>query len=108
MNVTDLLDQLDALRNDATGAFPWRQNGPELSGIDDAEDLSVGCTWVARDAALIVAAVNTLPQLTAVVRAVHALADEWDAAEDPSAQTLYAVLAALTTDTTTEKASTQT
>jgi hypothetical protein len=74
--VTALLDQLDAARDDSTGAFPWHQIGPELSGIDDAEGLSVGCTWVPRDAALIVAAVNSLPRLTAALRALLALADE--------------------------------
>ena len=39
-------------------------------------------TWPGEDAALIVAAVNNLPKLTAAVRAVLDVADEWEATGD--------------------------
>lgn len=85
------LDQLDALHAAAT-VGPWEQHGGDPSyvigavGHEEGEYLDVadtaafhkGWTQENADAALIVAAVNHLPHLTAAVRAVLDLADELD------------------------------
>ena len=66
-SITALCDQLDQLRAAATDA-PWT----ELP-VDAQE------RWLEEeDEALIVAAVNALPRLTAALRAVEALADDWE------------------------------
>ena len=132
-DVLAVLDQLDALREAATPG-PWEAAGPSAAGIEGAEGLFVATAAMPSDAALIVAAVNALPRLTAVARAVHALAERhersaahrrrlaerWMEAgrhqladafrrlahqSEVEGARLRAVLAALTPDTTTEKAS---
>ena len=52
------------------------------------------------DAALIVAAVNAVPEMVAAIRAVHALADEWlrDGSAPQQAIDLRRALAAVATD----------
>lgn len=92
--VTAWLDRLDQLRAEATPGpwFAWDRGvgwhlavedpdgptndeygRPELLPEGDRTDLARG-----EDAALIVAAVNDLPKLTAAIRAVLELADELD------------------------------
>jgi hypothetical protein len=64
----ELLDQLDALHA-AGDELPWRLDDVERDIVDRADGL-VAIPVLRDDAALIVAAVNALPQLTAALRAV--------------------------------------
>jgi hypothetical protein len=68
-----LLNDLDAARAAGTPG-EWRVN-PDADQEVLCTNGSVGQVWLPRDAALIVAAVNALPQLTAALRAVLAKCD---------------------------------
>lgn len=103
MSATEYLDQLDALRAAGTpdtwqvmngsdiathahqtgpGSYTW--TGHLVARMDDWRDDSdqdKNDVPVEDDAALIAAAVNALPQLTAALRAVLAYCDDMDRAE---------------------------
>lgn len=98
-DLAPLLDQLDQLRAAATPG-PWAQNGADpayvigqvsedgeqyLDVADAGASVGIGEGWrkAEADAALIVAAVNALPKLTAKLRAVEALWAEHHAAGVP-------------------------
>jgi hypothetical protein len=74
----ELLDQLDALHAAGTPG-PWQYDAEVADVVWDSDpdypQITVRCA-VDADAALIVAAVNAAPQLTAALRAVLDLADE--------------------------------
>ncbi len=75
-DVLAVLDQLDALHAAARAERRhWRPWAIESDCIEGPDEL--GTMASDADAALIVAAVNRLPELTAALRAVHALAEEW-------------------------------
>jgi len=83
-----LLDQLDALRAAATPG-PWEhvtddhgRKGVEHSVWSDSGECYVAEVLPGPDAALIVAAVNSLPQLVAALRGVMKVADELSAWRD--------------------------
>jgi cell division protein ZapA (FtsZ GTPase activity inhibitor) len=89
-NITDRLDEIERLRAAATPG-PWETTawgGTDHDGegwaeygvrLDDRGPVILGYDEQAQaDAALIVAAVNAVPELVAAVRAVLALADRWD------------------------------
>lgn len=75
-NITALCDRLDALLAAATPG-EWRQDGTMIAEGRHLNTI-VDCWEDAADAALIVAAVNALPELTRAVRAVLDLADWYD------------------------------
>lgn len=134
-DVLAALDQLDALLVPSLPIPPADSDAP--AGDDERTSLVMDALWDDSDypdfsqrdvlrayrlgaedqRALHYARLSALPQLTDAVRAVHALAEKWAGAEDEAgcpeprfryaADRLCAVLAALTPDTTTEKASTQ-
>lgn len=68
------LDGLDAARSAADG-LPWHVDPQDDHRIADLDGGGVTSTFLPDDAALIVAAVNALPELVARLRAVAALAD---------------------------------
>lgn len=81
----ELLDQLDELRTAGT-AGEWQRDGAgnvyveyRHKGDLYTDGLISAAYTTSSDAALIVAAVNALPQLVGALRAVLALADECDA-----------------------------
>ena len=74
------LDELDAAREKAT-AGPWQVDGEHLI-VDGRRFYLIAKGVDNADAALIVAAVNALPRLTAAVRAALDLADELDEERD--------------------------
>lgn len=81
-SITALCDQLDQLRATAMPG-PWGLERDRTGGYDltrpDGDFLADPLGALSEDdAALIVAAVNAVPRLTAALRAVEALADEWD------------------------------
>jgi len=73
----EMLDQLDALRAAGTPGS-WGIDEGTLRHIDAEDQDGLAETLDAADAALIVAAVNALPQLTAAIRAVLDLALDFD------------------------------
>lgn len=75
----ELLDQLDQAHAAATPG-PWRRNSQPGVIFGDGRDkpMPIAAGYTRPDAALIVAAVNHLPQLTAAIRAVLDFADELD------------------------------
>lgn len=73
-NAVELLDQLNALRAADITPLPWKANPQSFWRVEDRL-----ADMVPEDAALIVGAVNALPQLTAALRAALLLADQWDA-----------------------------
>ena len=97
MTPTELLDHLDALQAAATGEGPWaaerifwklqsdyipdgywwlvQDDAGTVAALTGQDDDDHGDTAADR-AALIVAAVNALPQLTAALRAALAVADQ--------------------------------
>lgn len=75
-----LLDDLDAAREKATPG-PWRTGG---SGIVAGLEYVASGVRTDPDAALIVAAVNNLPRLTAAIRAVLDLAEQYGGVYDES------------------------
>ena len=84
--ITELCDQLDQLRAAATPGT-WSVSEDAIGGTDivtsDEVYVSDEMGAISKvDAALIVAAVNVLPQLTAALRAVEALAEEYGAEAD--------------------------
>ena len=110
---SELLDQLDQARAAATPG-PWQVESGDVWTVPefDLHRFDVMGEQVAKtdlvdaDASLIVAAVNHLPQLTAALRAVLALADERDRNGvdiDPD-DVITAVEQALTTHTNQEGA----
>lgn len=98
MTAREHLDQLDKLRAKGTPG-EWRVGfGTDIaSGVKQADpgiyiferevcqidDLRENDVEPEADAALIVAAVNALPELTVELRAVLDLADQWDTDDDP-------------------------
>lgn len=68
----ELLDQLDALREatDPHPVLPWHVDPQDDHRIATRLGGGVCSTYLPADAALIVAAVNHLPELTAALRAV--------------------------------------
>jgi len=88
--LTVLCDQLEQLRAEATpGEWTAEQNYIDMGVPDNSKTLRNANGWALGDvylrlpgednAALIVAAVNAVPRLTAAIRAVEALAGEWEA-----------------------------
>ena len=77
-----LLDDLDAARERSTTDVPWRQDSGYGEDILTADGDQFGATGEPADAALIVAAVNALPKLTAALRAVLDLAEAYDRTPD--------------------------
>jgi hypothetical protein len=87
--VVTLLDELDRLREAATPG-PWVNDSHEIhQGIPGFMDVPNVGQWIGEtcrvddprsdaDAALIVAAVNAVPRLTAALRGVLALAEDLD------------------------------
>lgn len=88
--VAELLDELDAAREKVLAIRHDYPSLPTLvqkaADVDLAWSDGAGVLWVetedSADAALIVAAVNALPRLTAALRAVLDLADELDRVDE--------------------------
>jgi hypothetical protein len=86
MDVAAWLDGLEEARKAATPG-PWEATGPRADGgayidtrqvrLDDGSAPWIGRAHRQPDAALIVAAVNALPELVAALRGVLALAEEF-------------------------------
>jgi hypothetical protein len=77
-----LLDQLDALHDDATNPAPYFIDPKHAQDVLNRQGSSIAETAWPEDAVLIVAAVNALPQLTAALRAALALADQFSEQAD--------------------------
>jgi hypothetical protein len=108
-DLTAWLDGLEEARKAATPG-PWKVAYPFRKLVDLPDRLSAVTADRPKDAALIVAAVNALPEMVAVVRGVLALAEEFDTlgrnlhsvpaadAYDDAAVQLRAVVAAAHTE----------